>query len=204
MRNEKHDKSKEELILDVAKKVIEERGFSSTRMDDIAQRANVAKGTLYLYFRSKDDLFVRLMDREYAKVLSGLMRVVEKEDDVITKIDAVIEGFLRYMEENRSFFLNIMFEAPSIKKDTMKEKMLEKNRMINEGLGKLIKEGIDEGIIRDDIEIPVIISSIIGTVSRVIFYAIHFERDRSLITFKDSILKVIFSGILKEKGGILW
>ncbi len=204
MEKEKQEKSKEEFILDVAKKVIEERGFSSTRMDDIAQRANVAKGTLYLYFKSKDDLFLRLMDREYSKVLSGLMRVIEKEDDVITKIDAVIEGFLRYMEENRSFFLNIMFEAPSIKRETMKGKMLEKNRLINEGLSRLIKKGIDEGVIRDDIELPVMISAIIGTVSRVIFYAIHFEKDRSLITFKDSILKVIFSGILKEKGGILW
>ena len=198
------NKSKEDMILDVAKKVIEEKGFHNTRMDDIAVGAGVAKGTLYLYFKSKEELFAKLMDREYNKVLKSLLEVVSASDDVVSKIDAVIEGFLRYMEENRGFFLSIMYEAPAIKKGHMKEKMREKTRVVNEGMKRLVEEGIKEGIIRDDVEIPVLVSAIIGTVTRVIFYAINFEKERSLITFKDSILKVIFAGILKEKGGILW
>ncbi len=198
------EKNKEDHILDVAKKIIEEKGFHNTRVDDIAERAGVAKGTLYLYFKSKDDLFSKLIEREYNKVVAGLVKVVELKDDVTSKLDAVIEGFLKYMEENRDFFLSIMYEAPSIKKDNLRKRIRENNRVIQETLGRLIEEGIKEGIIRNDVEVPVIVGCIIGTVSRVIFYAINFDRERSLISFKDSIMKVIFSGILKEKGGILW
>ena len=198
------EKSKEDHILDVAKKIIEEKGFYNTRMDDIAERAGVAKGTLYLYFKSKDDLFSRLIEREYNKVVGGLIKVAELKDDVTSKLDAVIEGFLEYMEENRDFFLSIMYEAPSIKKDNLRKRIRENNRVIQETLGRLVEEGIKEGIIRNDVEVPVIVGCIIGTVSRVIFYAINFDKKRSLISFKDSIMKVIFSGILKEKGGILW
>ncbi len=198
------EKNKEDHILDVAKKIIEEKGFHNTRVDDIAERAGVAKGTLYLYFKSKDDLFSKLIEREYNKVVAGLVKVVELKDDVTSKLDAVIEGFLKYMEENRDFFLSIMYEAPSIKKDNLRKRIRENNRVIQETLGRLVEEGIKEGIIRNDVEVPVIVGCIIGTVSRVIFYAINFDRERSLISFKDSIMKVIFSGILKEKGGILW
>ncbi len=198
------ERSKEDLILDVAKRVIEEKGFYNTRMDDIASLAGVAKGTLYLYFKSKDDLFSKLMEREYNKVVSGLLQVAHSKDDVISKIDGVIEGFLEYMEENRDFFLSIMYEAPSIKKNNLRKKIRENNRIIQESLGRLVEEGIKEGLIRDDIEIPVIVGNIIGTVSRVVFYAINFEKDRPLISFKDSIMKVLFTGILKEKGGMLW
>ncbi len=198
------EKNKEDLILDVAKRVIEEKGFYNTRMDDIAELAGVAKGTLYLYFKSKDDLFTKLMEREYNKVVSGLVQVASSKDDVISKLDAVIEGFLKYMEENREFFLSIMYEAPSIKKDNLRKKIRENNRTIQENLGKLVEEGVREGVIRDDVEVPVIVGSIIGTVSRVVFYAINFDREKSLLSFKDSIMKVIFSGILKEKGGLLW
>ena len=157
-----------------------------------------------MYFKSKDDLFSKLIEREYNKVVAGLVKVVELKDDVTSKLDAVIEGFLKYMEENRDFFLSIMYEAPSIKKDNLRKRIRENNRVIQETLGRLVEEGIKEGIIRNDVEVPVIVGSIIGTVSRVIFYAINFDRERSLISFKDSIMKVIFSGILKEKGGILW
>ncbi len=204
MKEHIKDTNKEALILDVAKEVIAERGFSQTRMDDIAQRANIAKGTLYLYFKSKEDLFTKLVESEYDKVLKGLDTIFNKDDDVITKIDAFVEGFLKYMENNRGFFTSIMFEAPSIKKKDIKERVFEKNRLINEKLKDVIRTGIDEGIIRNDIEITVILSAIFGLVSRVVFYAIHFEKEKPLISYKDSILKVIFSGILKEKGGILW
>ncbi len=198
------DKSKEEMILDVAKRVIEKRGFHNTRMEDIADDAGVAKGTLYLYFKSKEELFARLMDREYSKILKSLLEIVNSSDDVVSKIGTLIESFIRYMEKNRGFFLSIMYGAHSAKKGCMKEKMMEKTKMIYESMKGLVEEGIREGIIRDDIEVSVIVATILGTLTESVFHAINFERDRSLFNYKDSILKVVFSGILKEKGGILW
>jgi AcrR family transcriptional regulator len=59
-------------ILDAATTVFARAGFSSARMDDIAERASLSKGTLYLYFKSKDALIVSLMERLYALQLEDL------------------------------------------------------------------------------------------------------------------------------------
>ncbi len=196
--------NKEELILDVAKRIIEERGFFETTTDEIARRANVAKGTLYIYFKSKDELFLRLIEREYDRITSKLIEIADSDEDAVTKLDIVVEDYLNYMEKNRAFFLSLMYEAPSIKKKGIKEQMFKNARVVEDNLRKIVEQGVKGGVIREDVEVSVIISAIIGTLSRVIFHGIHFEKEKSLLSFKDGIMKIIFSGILKEKGGDLW
>lgn len=84
-------------ILDAALSVFAERGFEAARLDDIATRAGVAKGTLYLYFADKEKLFEEVVrgavkpvierfaalaaapDVPVGKVLDGLFQVVEKD-----------------------------------------------------------------------------------------------------------------------------
>jgi AcrR family transcriptional regulator len=59
-------------ILDAALAVFAERGFAATRMEDIAQRAGVTKGTIYLYFHSKEDVFRGLVDGTFGARLAAL------------------------------------------------------------------------------------------------------------------------------------
>ncbi len=60
-RTETAKDQKRLVLLDAAMDEFFERGFAAARMDDIAKRANVSKGTLYLYFKSKEDLFRSLI-----------------------------------------------------------------------------------------------------------------------------------------------
>jgi TetR/AcrR family fatty acid metabolism transcriptional regulator len=57
------DTDKRVLILDAATRVFAERGFFAAQVADIARRAGIAAGTVYLYFRSKDELLLTLFDR---------------------------------------------------------------------------------------------------------------------------------------------
>jgi AcrR family transcriptional regulator len=63
-------------ILEAALSVFAERGFAAARMDDIAQRARVSKGTIYLYFESKEAVFRALIQETLAKRVSDLAMVV--------------------------------------------------------------------------------------------------------------------------------
>lgn len=63
LRKEDHNQvSKQAAILEAAFELFSEKGFSATRLDEVAQRAGVAKGTLYLYFDSKEDLFKKVVE----------------------------------------------------------------------------------------------------------------------------------------------
>src|SRR5262245_47979027 len=61
-----------EAILAAALDEFSARGFAATRLDDVAKRANVAKGTIYLYFRDKESLFQELVRSMLSPVVSRI------------------------------------------------------------------------------------------------------------------------------------
>src|SRR5215204_753673 len=63
---------KRELILGAALQEFSARGFAAARLDDVARRAGVAKGTIYLYFRDKETLFQELVRAELSPIVAGL------------------------------------------------------------------------------------------------------------------------------------
>jgi AcrR family transcriptional regulator len=79
-QNEKIRRTRRREILDAARMVFAERGFHATRMSDIAHAADVSQGTLYHYFRSKDDLFLALCF-VWADLLEAGIRALFAEDE---------------------------------------------------------------------------------------------------------------------------
>ncbi|MDO8290050.1 MAG: TetR/AcrR family transcriptional regulator [Parvibaculum sp.] len=85
------------LILDAALDLFRQHGYRRTSMEDIANAANVAKGTLYIYFKSKDELFEGLARRLSAQIAqdvkAALARKLPFEDKVLAVLDAKL-GFV--------------------------------------------------------------------------------------------------------------
>ena len=85
------------LILDAALDLFRQYGYRRTSMEDIANAANVAKGTLYIYFKSKDELFEGLARRLSAQIAldvrAALARELPFEDKVLAVLDAKL-GFV--------------------------------------------------------------------------------------------------------------
>jgi AcrR family transcriptional regulator len=58
---------RKDQIMNAAEEIFSKKGFSDARMDDIAEETGLSKGTLYLYFKSKDDLIVAILDRLFQR-----------------------------------------------------------------------------------------------------------------------------------------
>ena len=84
---------RQEAILKAALEVFSENGFAATRLEDIANRAGVAKGTLYLYFSDKEALFESMLQGVAAPVLAQLAALAD--DNTLTPAQA-IRAFLRF------------------------------------------------------------------------------------------------------------
>jgi AcrR family transcriptional regulator len=92
-------------IMDAARKVFASKGFNATTMDDVAEHAGIAKGTLYLYFRSKREIFVAALVQGIRQLSKDTERRVEAASGVLGKIDAFVRTRVEYFESNRDFFL---------------------------------------------------------------------------------------------------
>ena len=75
-------------ILDAALELFVEKGFAATRLEDVAQRAGVSKGTVYLYFDSKEDLFK-------AVIRSGMVRAIEEAEKLVAGFEGTSADLLR-------------------------------------------------------------------------------------------------------------
>ena len=79
------DETKEK-ILRVAMRIFGKYGFQKTTMDEIARAAHKAKGSVYYYFNSKEDLFRAVVQQEINEIKSGLTRVIIKQQETTTLI----------------------------------------------------------------------------------------------------------------------
>lgn len=93
-----------------------EKGFNETSMDYIAEKAGVAKGTLYYNFKSKDELFSYVMKRGIETLTEVIRKVLGQDKDPDEKWEEFIHVQLEFFEQNRSFFRLLMqnFWGPNL------------------------------------------------------------------------------------------
>jgi AcrR family transcriptional regulator len=82
-----------EKIVDAALATFSKNGYDRTRMDDIAEAANVSKGTLYLYFKNKEELFYAISERNIRELKEQLSTLLIKSEDLISSAENFYENF---------------------------------------------------------------------------------------------------------------
>jgi len=134
-------------ILEAARKVFSKNGFNETTVDDIAGAAGVAKGTVYLYFRSKREIYLAALTQGIARLNEETRERVEAPDAIQAKIRAFIGTRVRYFEENRDFFKiyqsefgNILVHPANLHKD-FKELYCQQARLLESVLREAAKQG---------------------------------------------------------------
>src|SRR3989442_12584793 len=91
-------------ILEAARKVFAKKGFHDATVDDIADTAGVAKGTVYLYYESKRDVYFAALKFGIGQMYSLLLDELNKITTPEEKLKALIAANLEYFDENRDFF----------------------------------------------------------------------------------------------------
>ena len=78
----KNNPSKKESILKVAEKLFEKYSYRKVSIDEITQEAGVAKGTFYLYFKNKNELYSQILKNYYEKIIEPVKDYAENEPDL--------------------------------------------------------------------------------------------------------------------------
>lgn len=90
-------------ILDAARRVFARKGFDGATVEEIAAAAGLAKGTVYLYFRSKREIYLAALKQGLAGLIEETNRNLDAAPTASEKIRAFIATRIRYAEENRDF-----------------------------------------------------------------------------------------------------
>lgn len=115
---EQRSQARREAILAAALEEFSAGGFAATRLDDVARRAGVAKGTIYLYFRDKEDLFQELVRAMLSPVVGAVENARNVEMTADQLAEWVIEFFVREIHgtRRRDIIRLMMAEGPRFPK----------------------------------------------------------------------------------------
>jgi TetR/AcrR family fatty acid metabolism transcriptional regulator len=92
---------KRERILDAAVRVFAAEGFYNAKVAQIAQLAGVADGTIYLYFKSKDDLLISLFEDRMERINANLREALVASPSAVERLRSVVRLHLELVEQNR-------------------------------------------------------------------------------------------------------
>ncbi|MGE0159338.1 MAG: TetR/AcrR family transcriptional regulator [Gemmatimonadales bacterium] len=136
-------------ILEAALDAFAERGLAGTRVDDIAARAGVSKGTLYLYFDSKEELFREAIRDKVARTLEGLASAVEGASPT-ERLSRFIEAYWAHLRRPHfaSMYRLIMAELHQFPELT-RFYAEEVSGKVIDFLAQLVRSGVDAGDFRE-------------------------------------------------------
>jgi TetR/AcrR family fatty acid metabolism transcriptional regulator len=141
---------KRERILDAAVRVFAKKGFHATRVSEIAKAAGVADGTIYLYFKSKDDLLVSLFEDRVERLLAFLEAELPRAEGAPEKLRRMIELQLGLLEGERDLAQVITVILRQSTK-LMKEHAAPKFMAYLDAIARVVADGQAAGELRDDI-----------------------------------------------------
>jgi len=111
------DKSKREVILDVAADVFAANGFYRTKMEDIAEKANIGKGTIYEYFSGKTELFKEMLLSVADSYLQALKEEIKRGKDIREKLCNIFLLHLEFLDKRRYMMHMMFYQIPPLEKD---------------------------------------------------------------------------------------
>ncbi|MEO0258566.1 MAG: TetR/AcrR family transcriptional regulator [candidate division WOR-3 bacterium] len=192
-----------EKILIAARNIFGQKGFYETKMDDIAREAGIAKGTLYLYFKSKEELYECLIKMGLNLIEQAILEILEAPKSFSEKLKEIIAYIIDILSDNREFVLRIMYEMPlaQIWKEDFKQKIFGEGQRLAESFRKFVIEGINVGFF-NEYDPDILTNVLIGAITRPVF--VYFLEKKDMERLKIDLFEVIKNAFCKPcKGGSL-
>jgi len=150
-RKERERERRRQQIIVAAKRVFSEKGFTKTTMEDIAREAELSPGTLYLYFKNKDELYASLSLRILQYLIIRLEHVNGNASlDANQKIDALVDAMFDVYEFDPLVIINMFhLQSSETLKNLSPQLLTEIEELSRKSLGliaKIFEMGIEEGV----------------------------------------------------------
>jgi TetR/AcrR family transcriptional regulator, fatty acid metabolism regulator protein len=160
-------KVKRQLIIDAAIEVFSRNGFQNSTISEIAQKADVAEGTIYQYFKSKEDLFFSIPIEKTKEFYNELELHLQGINGAENKIRKFVWYYLYHLQENPEYARALMLEM-RVNRNFANTKTFEAYRPLTHKILEIIEEGQEEGIIRKDVNLYTIRHLILGMLEHIV------------------------------------
>ncbi len=187
-------------IINAARKIFSHKGFNSTTMEEIALEAELSPGTLYLYFKNKEELHTSLSIEILKYLTDEIQKVVPLEISVEEKIDKFRDVFIDVYEYDSNILINLFHLQSGETLKNLSGELLRQikiySTMANGAIIDVVKQGIKQGDFID--ENPVALADILwASYGGIVLWVDSKRRLDEQKDFVRSTIKIAFKIIIK-------
>ncbi|MBT2440433.1 TetR/AcrR family transcriptional regulator [Streptomyces sp. ISL-36] len=170
-------------LYEAAVTLIAEQGFSATTVDEIAERAGVAKGTVYYNFKSKTELFEELLRHGVGLLTASLREAAEETAERggsrVDALDAMIRAGLLFIDRYPAFTQLYVAELWRTNR-AWNETLLVVRQQAVAVVEDVLRQGVEAGELSEEIDIPLTAAALVGMVLVAALDWQAFQRERSI------------------------
>lgn len=190
---QKRKSDKYHNILNSAGAVFAEHGFYKATISQIAARAGVADGTLYLYFKNKDDILYQYLSFKTDVVFEKMNAAVAKGTDAESKLRNLIRCHLEEFQRDKN--MAIIFQSEVRYLRDIESQVKDISKMYFDLLSDIIEQGQVEGTMRQDLFVGLVKRFILGAVEGVISTWVSADGRYDLTTMAEPLVDLYMTGV---------
>ncbi|HLR08352.1 MAG TPA: TetR/AcrR family transcriptional regulator [Bacillota bacterium] len=194
----KKNKPKYNQIIEAAVEVIAENGYHASQVAKIAKKAGVADGTIYLYFKNKEDILISVFEQKMGQFIEQIANSIDKKQNASDRLYTLIKMHFQQLAENHYLAIVTQLEL----RQSNKSLRLKINNVLKSYLtviDKIVEEGIQEGVFRNDINPPLVRQMIFGTIDEIVTNWVMKEQKYDLINQASQVHDLIMNGLAVKK-----
>ena len=188
------DPDKPQQIIEAAVRVFARRGYYNSRVSDIAREAGIAAGTIYLYFKTKDDILVTLFRDKMAEFVGALRKAIAGEPDAASKVRRLVSLHFSMLEENPDLAEVVQVELRQGQKFFRGASSQEIGAYFAL-IGSVLEEGVAERRFRSDLPVKVATKVLFGAMDQMATSWVLGKRGYQLVDMADAVAEIFLQGV---------
>ena len=188
------DPDKPQQIIEAAVRVFARKGYYNSRVSDIAREAGIAAGTIYLYFKTKDDILVTLFRDKMADFVDTVRKAIAVEPDAASKVRRLVSLHFRILEDNPDLAEVVQVELRQGQKFFRGASSQEIGAYFAL-IGSVLEEGVAEGRFRSGLPVKVATKMLFGAMDQVATSWVLGRRGYQLVDTADAVAEIFLQGV---------
>ncbi|WP_243297408.1 TetR/AcrR family transcriptional regulator [Bacillus litorisediminis] len=194
----KKNKPKFKQIIDAAVVVIAENGYHQAQVSKIAKQAGVADGTIYLYFKNKEDILISLFQEKMGSFVERLDELISDEASAAGKLKVLIENHFLMLSEDPQLAIVTQLELRQSNKE-LRKKINEVLKGYLQLVDRILSQGVETGEFKKDLDIRLARQMIFGTLDETVTNWVMKDQKYNLPELAPRVHELLYLGCKGEK-----
>ena len=191
------DPDKHQQIIDAAVRVFARAGYYNSRVSDIAREAGIASGTIYLYFKTKDEILVTLFREKMAEWVAHVRREITGVTDPLARIRRLVALHFAVLEANPALAEVVQVELRQGHKFFRGASAHEVSAYFDL-IASVLDEGVAAGVLRNDLPIKVATKVLFGAMDQVATSWVLGKRAYRLVDAAEAVAAMFIRGVSRD------